>query len=182
MTSEEGLAWQARAEALAGALKAALYRLTAYEDSDHTAELHRALARLPADALAERELPIRKVLWLSHGCPALYGDDGEMQCGACCIDFKRDPWQTIGHRLAVRIAGADQALAERRALAVCETVVRLTYAALRGDEKSEAHDVWITAQQWGLYSDDIGTAEQMLGILAGHAVAALAAARKGTRT
>ena len=39
----------------------------------------------------EREL--RKVLWINHGCPvtALYGDDGEMQCSACRLDFKMMP-------------------------------------------------------------------------------------------
>jgi organic radical activating enzyme len=43
------------------------------------------------DALrAERDV-LRRTLWLRHGCPinALYGDDGEMQCGKCGIDFKR---------------------------------------------------------------------------------------------
>ena len=35
---------------------------------------------------------LRKLLWLNHGCPihTLYGDDGEMQCSSCMIDFKRD--------------------------------------------------------------------------------------------
>jgi hypothetical protein len=34
---------------------------------------------------------LRKALWLRHGCPisSLYGDDGEMQCSGCGIDFKR---------------------------------------------------------------------------------------------
>lgn len=34
---------------------------------------------------------LRKLLWLRHGCPsaALCGDDGEMDCNACGIDFKR---------------------------------------------------------------------------------------------
>jgi len=34
---------------------------------------------------------LRELLWLRHGCPiaALYGDDGEMQCSKCGIDFKR---------------------------------------------------------------------------------------------
>ena len=34
---------------------------------------------------------LRRLLWLRHGCPTgvLYGDDGEMQCGACIIDFLR---------------------------------------------------------------------------------------------
>jgi hypothetical protein len=33
----------------------------------------------------------RRLLWLAHGCPvsALYGDDGEMSCGNCGVDFKR---------------------------------------------------------------------------------------------
>ena len=39
----------------------------------------------------EEEEKWRKLLWLRHGCSihALYGDDGEMQCSACGIDFKR---------------------------------------------------------------------------------------------
>ena len=40
------------------------------------------------------EEKLRKLLWLRHGCPisSLYGDDGEMQCSTCLIDFKRaDP-------------------------------------------------------------------------------------------
>jgi len=38
------------------------------------------------------EEKLRKLLWLNHGCPlmVLYGDDGEMQCPECRIDFKRD--------------------------------------------------------------------------------------------
>jgi hypothetical protein len=40
---------------------------------------------------------LRKMLWIRHGCDyyALYGDDGEMQCCKCGIDFKRDPAETI---------------------------------------------------------------------------------------
>jgi len=43
------------------------------------------------------EQVLRKLLWLRHGCPfhALYGDDGEMQCHICGIDFKRTPAETI---------------------------------------------------------------------------------------
>ena len=35
---------------------------------------------------------LRRLLFLRHGCsgPALYGDDGEMQCNHCLLDFKRD--------------------------------------------------------------------------------------------
>lgn len=40
---------------------------------------------------------IRKLLWLRHGCPiqALYGDDGEMQCSICLVDFLRDSVEDI---------------------------------------------------------------------------------------
>ncbi|KKM03545.1 hypothetical protein LCGC14_1773410 [marine sediment metagenome] len=47
------------------------------------------------------EQEIRQTLWLSHGCLGLYGDDGEMQCGACLIDFKRDSFQRIADRISV---------------------------------------------------------------------------------
>ena len=35
---------------------------------------------------------LRKLLWVRHGCvfSNLYGDDGEMQCNKCGIDFLRD--------------------------------------------------------------------------------------------
>lgn len=45
------------------------------------------------------EMILRKLLWLRHGCEGLYGDDGEMQCGVCGIDFKRDTPNQIGARL-----------------------------------------------------------------------------------
>lgn len=38
----------------------------------------------------EENKELRKLLWLRHGCMGLYGDDGEMQCSKCMIDFKRD--------------------------------------------------------------------------------------------
>ena len=40
---------------------------------------------------------LRKLLWLHHGChiDSLYGDDGEMQCQHCLIDFKRDSIEDI---------------------------------------------------------------------------------------
>ena len=45
----------------------------------------------------ENELELRKQLWLGHGCylAVLYGDDGEMQCNHCMIDFKCDSLDTI---------------------------------------------------------------------------------------
>jgi len=47
---------------------------------------------------------LRRLLWISHGCPfpALYGDDGEMQCHQCCLDFKRDSVQRIDERFTTK--------------------------------------------------------------------------------
>ena len=36
------------------------------------------------------ELRLRYLLWAQHPCGGKYGDDGEMQCGACGVDFRRD--------------------------------------------------------------------------------------------
>lgn len=46
---------------------------------------------------------LRYLLWLRHGCSphALYGDDGEMQCGSCMIDFKRDSARRINEQFAI---------------------------------------------------------------------------------
>ena len=44
------------------------------------------------------EKTLRCLLWLRHGCDALYGDDGELQCISCGIDFKRDSAADIAQR------------------------------------------------------------------------------------
>jgi hypothetical protein len=43
------------------------------------------------------EFGIRKLLWLIHSCgqSSLYGDDGEMQCHLCGLDFVRHSEQKI---------------------------------------------------------------------------------------
>lgn len=46
--------------------------------------------------LAKEIETLRMLLWLKHGDKhVLYGDDGEMQCNTCWIDFKRDPIERI---------------------------------------------------------------------------------------
>jgi hypothetical protein len=42
------------------------------------------------DDLTAKNEKLRKLLWIRHGCTSLYGDDGEMQCSKCRIDFLRD--------------------------------------------------------------------------------------------
>ncbi len=48
-------------------------------------------ARLSEQPLTRStELLIRSFLWQGHGHEGIYGDDGEMQCGECRRDYKRD--------------------------------------------------------------------------------------------
>lgn len=57
-------------------------------------------------------LEFRKWLWLNHGCDigTLYGDDGEMQCGKCRLDFKKSTIDVLVRHIF-----------EQRAKDVCET-------------------------------------------------------------
>ena len=50
--------------------------------------------------VSDDELKLREMLWLKHGCAVgiLYGDDGEMQCSHCMIDFRRDTVQQLQDR------------------------------------------------------------------------------------
>ena len=44
----------------------------------------------------EEEYTLRNWLWLKHDPKhTLYGDDGEMQCNTCMLDFKRDSVEKI---------------------------------------------------------------------------------------
>lgn len=56
---------------------------------DTTKSIATALDEARSEAI-EVENKLRRLLWLRHGCDGLYGDDGEMQCSRCVIDFKRD--------------------------------------------------------------------------------------------
>lgn len=59
----------------------------------------------------EIERLLRKEWWLNHGhdYSALYGDDGEMACGRCPADFKREPLNDLYHRVMVaRVVRADE--------------------------------------------------------------------------
>ena len=57
----------------------------------------RGLPKLP-----EPEGTLRRLLWDEHSCIRKYGDDGERSCGACYIDFLRDPVPKIKKRLEER--------------------------------------------------------------------------------
>jgi hypothetical protein len=71
-----------------------------------------ALAALLREREGAAEMRFRESLWLGHGCDALYGDDGEMQCPRCGIDFKRTPIAGPGG-IAGRIKERKVAAAER---------------------------------------------------------------------
>ena len=44
-------------------------------------------------ALAMEIQQLRKMLWLDHGHKGQYGDDGEMQCGACAMEYGFYDWK-----------------------------------------------------------------------------------------
>ena len=46
------------------------------------------------------EEQLRYLLWANHPCPdgSRYGDDGELQCSYCMLDFKRAPVAKIAER------------------------------------------------------------------------------------
>ena len=48
--------------------------------------------------MTAQEMILRKLLWLNHGHWPLYGDDGEMQCSICGLDFKHDSTEVIEKR------------------------------------------------------------------------------------
>lgn len=54
------------------------------------------------DTLVCDEQTLRRLLWLHHGHsgPAIYGDDGEMQCHECPLDFRRDSTRHIEQRIS----------------------------------------------------------------------------------
>jgi hypothetical protein len=55
---------------------------------------------------------LRVEWWNNHGCPlrARYGDDGELQCGACGIDFRRMGLKILQQRVMdMRLAALKQA-------------------------------------------------------------------------
>ena len=63
----------------------------------------RGEAKMKISEIEEENETLRGLLWSRHGCPfpALYGDDGEMQCHACGLDFKRDSAQRISEVFTV---------------------------------------------------------------------------------
>ena len=65
------------------------------DDFEHNA--HAVAAIMPSS-----ELILRRLLWLAYGCLTLYGDDGEMQCSDCHIDFLRDSAEKIQEKIIAR--------------------------------------------------------------------------------
>ena len=59
------------------------------DNDERVISIATALDEARSEAI-EVENKLRRLLWLRHGCDGLYGDDGEMQCSRCVIDFKRD--------------------------------------------------------------------------------------------
>lgn len=52
--------------------------------------------------LVQENQTLRRLLWSAHPCKGKYGDDGEMQCGECVIDFRRDEIEEIENKIQQR--------------------------------------------------------------------------------
>jgi len=83
-------------------LKDYIESLEHYINATPTGQMREVLttANIIIQTLGNDNDTLRRLLWLRHGCDtgALYGDDGEMQCGHCIMDFKRMPAQEIENR------------------------------------------------------------------------------------
>ena len=127
------------------------------------------VARLtPPAAQAEQADPekwLRLEWWANHGCSmaVLYGDDGELQCSRCLVDFKRHPIAELREFVRQRRL---QQLPPQGALSVSPAVASVCGAAvdqMRADdeyrrvhadgsgatamEANAASDAWFAATQ-----------------------------------
>ncbi len=128
-----------------------------------------AALRAETQARQEAETEIRQKLWLNHGCglPALYGDDGELQCGNGhpfhrALDFKREqiPDLLLGvigafsRRLEAERVARQQAEQERdewRDAVIDAAVVNWTYQkAHETDPRAAIHALLCQAQREAL--------------------------------
>lgn len=106
--------------ALAAKWRAEATRLDAYKNhiradafANAADELESLLSHAGGSAppACDEEIGFRRLLWLRHGCNvyALYGDDGEMQCNFCGLDFKRDSASRIEDFFRTRIGWREPA-------------------------------------------------------------------------
>ena len=67
-------------------------------------QLGQELSKATADSeMLDENKKLRELLWLNHNkCSGLYGDDVEMQCNECRIDFKRDAANDIELKIIKR--------------------------------------------------------------------------------
>ncbi len=54
----------------------------------------------------DENIILRRMLWLNHGHSGQYGDDGEMQCAECLLeygfwDWKRTPAKEIEKKIHI---------------------------------------------------------------------------------
>ena len=70
---------------------------SAWAEIDRIKGDRREYAEKVCELREEENFKLREFLWLNHGhsIVELYGDDGEMQCSKCGLDYKRDSIDTI---------------------------------------------------------------------------------------
>lgn len=92
-------------------------------------------AEAPPETGHTAEIEIRRTLWLGHGHngPALYGDDGEMQCKACHKewDYRRADLSVLAHQALAALKAEVQRLTESQA----EAWSRVAQACAERDDR-----------------------------------------------
>lgn len=93
--------------------------LEAKENERYTKIIRGNLAIIESEltVLREDNIGLRRLLFLRHGCgfDALYGDDGELQCSSCLIDFKRMSAEDISRKFqAIGIAKVAESIVKAR--------------------------------------------------------------------
>lgn len=66
-------------------------------------ELNKATARIQ---MLDRE--VRYLYFIHHKCVGRYGDDGEMQCNKCMLDFRRDSLDKLRNDHIISLAILDK--------------------------------------------------------------------------
>ena len=106
------------------------------------------IARLTAE-VAELQREIRQRVWLNHGSHlnhGLYGDDGEMQCSQCGLDFKVIPFEQIPE-LEMRSAIKSLTTVKQQAQTIDQLEADLARAQERVGELEVCRDHWKTSYE-----------------------------------
>src|SRR5580698_6357497 len=76
-----------------------------WNNADYSGTMKRKIADALMEAAQVETVELHRariLLWATHGCTEKYGDDGELQCNSCKIDFKRNSISDIDAKICER--------------------------------------------------------------------------------